>query len=208
MRRLPPLTSVEAFLQVARLGSVKAAAEELALSSPALSRRIQALERFVGQSLFQRRHQAMMLNAAGERLLARIGPAVDAIGEAIDAATGTHDEIRLRLGVLPLFASQKLMARLPELRAAHPGFHIDIDTAPYAMARVGEGLDAAIVLSSEPDAALYSRRIDRNRVAAIGSRDLLKGRERLDPQDLRRMTRGSASPSCWMPIWKARTTRG
>ena len=40
MRRLPPLTAIEAFVQVARLGSVKAAAEELAVSSPALSRRV------------------------------------------------------------------------------------------------------------------------------------------------------------------------
>ena len=57
MRRLPPLTAIEAFVQVARLGSVKAAAEELALSAPALSRRIQALERFIGKPLFERRHR-------------------------------------------------------------------------------------------------------------------------------------------------------
>ena len=31
MRRLPPLTGIEAFVQVARLGSLKAAAEVLAL---------------------------------------------------------------------------------------------------------------------------------------------------------------------------------
>jgi LysR family glycine cleavage system transcriptional activator len=54
MRRLPSLAGVEAFVHVARLGSVKAAAEELALSSPALSRRIQSLERFVGRPLFDR----------------------------------------------------------------------------------------------------------------------------------------------------------
>jgi DNA-binding transcriptional LysR family regulator len=62
MRRLPPLSAIEAFVQVARLGSLKAAAEELALSSPALTRRIQALERFVGHALFERRHQAVTLN--------------------------------------------------------------------------------------------------------------------------------------------------
>ncbi len=49
MRRLPSLAAVEAFVQVARLGSIKAAAEELNLSSPALSRRVQALERFIGR---------------------------------------------------------------------------------------------------------------------------------------------------------------
>src|ERR1700759_4519748 len=72
VRRLPPLTAVEAFVQVARLGSVKAAAEELALSSPALSRRVQAMERFIGRPLFARRHQSMTLNEDGERLLHRI----------------------------------------------------------------------------------------------------------------------------------------
>ncbi|WP_076070182.1 LysR substrate-binding domain-containing protein [Sphingomonas montana] len=189
MRRLPPLTAVEAFVQVARLGSVKAAAQELALSSPALSRRVQALERFVGQSLFDRRHQAMLPNAAGERLLARIAPAIDALAEAIDSTTGQHDALRLRLGVLPLFASQKLMARLPELRAAYPDFHVDIDTAPHPTARLGESLDAAIVLGAEPDPALYGRRIDRNRVSAIARRSLTTGPDALtDPDDLRRMT--------------------
>jgi LysR family transcriptional regulator, glycine cleavage system transcriptional activator len=52
MRRLPPLTAIEAFVQVARLGSIKAASAELALSAPALSRRVQALERFIGRPLF------------------------------------------------------------------------------------------------------------------------------------------------------------
>ena len=40
MRRLPPLTAIEAFVAVARLGSIKAAAQELSLSAPALSRRV------------------------------------------------------------------------------------------------------------------------------------------------------------------------
>src|SRR5688500_17138750 len=51
MKRMPPLSAVEAFVQTARLGPVKAAAEALALSSPALTRRIQALERHVGHAL-------------------------------------------------------------------------------------------------------------------------------------------------------------
>ena len=45
MKRLPPLSALEAFVHAARTGSVKAAAEALALSSPALTRLIQALER-------------------------------------------------------------------------------------------------------------------------------------------------------------------
>jgi LysR family glycine cleavage system transcriptional activator len=189
MRRLPPLTAIEAFVQVARLGSVKAAAEDLALSSPALSRRVQALERFMGRSLFERRHQSMMLSSDGEMLLSRVAPALDALTLAIDSTSGDSELVRLRLGVMPLFASQRLMARLPELRQRHPELHIDIDTGSHALARLGEGVDAAIVLARDIDSSFYSRRIDRDTTVAIVNRSLLTGRfpvSRID--DLRRLT--------------------
>lgn len=172
MRRLPPLTAIEAFVQVARLGSVKAAAEALALSAPALSRRIQALERHIGHSLFERRHQAVHLNADGERLLAEIGPLIDTLSRAIERAAGDGDLLRLRLAVPPLFASQRLMPHLPELRALHPDLHIDIDTGAHGLTRLDEGLDVAIALAGDVDAHLYSRRLDHASVVAIGSREL------------------------------------
>jgi LysR family glycine cleavage system transcriptional activator len=168
MKRLPPLTAVEAFVQVARLGSVKAAAESLALSSPALSRRVQALERHVGRPLFERRHQAVLLNPEGAQLLAEIGPALEELGNAMERAAGQAELMRLKLAALPLFASYRLMPRLGELRQLHPDLHIDIDTRPHALARLDEGLDAAIVLAREVDPSLYSVKLGTNRVVAVG----------------------------------------
>ena len=189
MRRLPPLTAVEAFVQVARLGSVKAAAEELALSSPALSRRVQGLERFVGRPLFARRHQAMLLNADGEQLLARIAPALDALAEAIEQTTGETEIMRLKLGALQLYASRSLIHRLPDLRARHPQLHIDIDTGAHGVARLGDGLDAAIVLAREIEAPLYGRLLGRNRIVAIANQDLATGPKALrTPADLAETT--------------------
>ena len=173
---MPPLTAIEAFVQVARLGSVKAAAEELALSSPALSRRIQSLERFVGRRLFERRHQSMMLNRDGEQLLGRIGPALDALGEAVGAVTGDTGLLRLRLGVTPLFASQRLMGRFPDLKRRQPDLHIDIDTASHALSRLGDTLDAAIVLARDVDPSLYTIRLSQNRVVPLGARSLQLGK--------------------------------
>ena len=175
MRRLPPLTGIEAFVQVARLGSLKAAAEALSLSSPALTRRIQALERFVGHPLFERRHQGVHLNPDGERLLAEIGPSIDALTLAMERASGNAEMMRLRLAVPSLFASQRLMPALPALRDQYPDLHIDLDTRANRLARLNEGLDAAIVITSEVDPALYSRRIDSNKVIAIASRELRDG---------------------------------
>jgi LysR family glycine cleavage system transcriptional activator len=175
MRRLPPLTAIEAFVQVARLGSIKAAAQELALSPPALSRRVQALERFIGKPLFERRHQAVVLNMDGERLLAQIAPAIDSLSDAVETMTSGAEVLRLRLGILPLFASQRLFPKLGELRIKHPELHLDIDTAAHGVSRLGDGLDAVIALAREIDPTLYARRLDRNAVYVIGSRTLIEG---------------------------------
>ena len=175
MKRLPPLTAIEAFVHAARLGSIKAAAEALALSSPALTRRIQALERFVGRPLFERRHQGIVLNPAGERILEEIGPAIDSLALAMERATGSREMMRLRLAVPSLFASHRLLPNLPKLREQHPELHIDIDTGTNRLARLDDGVDAAIAITAEIDPSLYSRRIDSNCVIAIGSRELRDG---------------------------------
>jgi LysR family glycine cleavage system transcriptional activator len=189
MRRLPSLAGVEAFVQVARLGSVKAAAEELALSSPALSRRIQSLERFLDRPLFERRHQQIVPNEDGEKLLQLVAPLLDSLTDAIEMLTSPNPVMRLRLSVLPLFAAQRLMPRLPELRALHPALHIDVDTAAHGVARLGDGVDVAIALAREIDPALYARRLDRNMVYAIGARRLQQGPHPITrPEQISEMT--------------------
>lgn len=112
------------------------------------------------------------MNADGDRLLALVAPAIDQLSDAIERIAGTGGIMRLRLGVLPLFASQQLMPRLPQLRAAHPALHLDIDTGAHATARLGDGIDAAIVLARDIDASLYAKRLDRNEVFAIASSSL------------------------------------
>jgi LysR family transcriptional regulator, glycine cleavage system transcriptional activator len=189
MRRLPSLAGVEAFVHVARQGSVKAAAEELSLSSPALSRRIQSLERFVDRPLFERRHQAIHLNEDGEKLMQLVAPILDSLTDAIETLTSPNPVMRLRLGILPLYAQQRLLPNLPQLRALHPSLHLDVDTAAHSVTRLGEGLDVAITLAREIDPALYARRLDRNKVFAIGARRLLQGPHAITkPEQLAEMT--------------------
>src|ERR1043166_9928639 len=80
----------------------------------------------------------------------------------------------LRPGVLPLFGSQRLFPRLGELRQLYPLLHIDIDSMPNAEHKLGDSIDAAIVLSEGPDPSLVSLRLDHNRVYAITSRELAR----------------------------------
>lgn len=172
IRRLPPLRSLEAFIRVVRAGSAKTAAAELALSPSALSRRLGALEDFVGKPMFERKHQALKLTEEGQQLYDAVAPLIDEMADRVDRLIDTGKVMRLRLGVLPLFGSQRLFPRLGELRKLHPQLHIDIDSGHSAETKLGDTIDAAIVLSEGPDAALHSVRLDHNRVHAITSKEL------------------------------------
>ncbi len=172
IRRLPPMRAIEAFVRIVRLGSARAAADELGLSPSALSRRVAALEEFIGKRLFTRQHQAMRLTDDGQAFYNAVGPKFDELAAAVEGQIENSKVLRLHLGMLPLFGSQRLFPRLPELRKQHPRLHIDFDTSPQLENRVGDTLDAAIVLSKRPDPAFHAVRLDHNRVYAFTSKAL------------------------------------
>lgn len=179
MRRLPPLRALEAFVRTVRLGSARAAADELGLSPSALSRRIGNLEEFTGKKMFSRSGQTMRLTDEGRNFYDAVAPHLESLAAAVEAQSENLQLLRLRLGVLPLFGTQRLFPRLPELRERHPRLHIDIDTGPHLLDRVGDTLDAAIVITTDPGAGLHKVRLDHNTVHAICSRTLA---EKLGPE--------------------------
>jgi LysR family glycine cleavage system transcriptional activator len=172
VRRLPPLRALEAFMRTVRLGSARAAAAEIGLSPSALSRRINNLEDFTGRKLFSRSGQTMKLTDEGRQFYDAISPAFDALATAVENQSENLQLLRLRLGVLPLFGTQRLFPRLPELRKLHPRLHIDIDTGPHLIDRVGDTLDAAILLTIRPEAGFHAVQLDHNTVHAICSKQL------------------------------------
>jgi LysR family transcriptional regulator, glycine cleavage system transcriptional activator len=116
LRRAPPLASVEAFLAAARSPTFKAAADALALSQSAFSRRIQTLERLVGAALFDRSGPALALTEKGVRYRDAIGPALEAIREATADLDDGARLAPLRVSASPSFAIDWLMPRLAALR--------------------------------------------------------------------------------------------
>lgn len=168
-RRLPPLRALEAFVRIVRLGSAKAAANELGLSPSALSRRVGALEDFVGKRLFTRQHQAMKLTEDGQSFYNAVSSKLEELAESVESQMETSNVMRLHLGVPALYAGERLFPHLPELRKLHPRLHIDIDTGPQLETRLGNSLDAAIVLSKGPDALLHAVRLDHNQVHAFAT---------------------------------------
>src|SRR5258708_20955472 len=80
-RSLPPLDLLRGFEAAARQLSFTRAAAELFITQSAVSRQIQALEAFVGVTLFERRHKALALTDAGQAYYRSIAPTLDQIRE-------------------------------------------------------------------------------------------------------------------------------
>ena len=92
------LTQLEAFVLVARLGSVTAAAATLGVSEPAVSGALAALRQQLGDTLVERGPHGMTLTAGGRRLMPIASQMVDLAAEAEDAirqAQGAPDRLRV-----------------------------------------------------------------------------------------------------------------
>ena len=92
------LTQLNAFVLVARLGSVKAAASALGVSEPAVSQALSALRMHLGDQLISRGPAGMTLTAGGSRLLATASQIVVLGAEAhaaVRAAQGAPEQLRV-----------------------------------------------------------------------------------------------------------------
>jgi len=95
------LKQLRAFYQVVRCGSISKAAEKLFLSQPSVSLQIQALERELAVTLFERRGPHLRLTPEGEALYQLSEPLVEGIDklqENFSAQFGKIDTGELNLG--------------------------------------------------------------------------------------------------------------
>src|SRR5258706_1772753 len=96
--RVMTLTQLNAFVLVARLGSVTAAANALGVSEPAVSQALSALRAHLGDQLLSRGPSGMTLTAGGSRLLATASQIVVLGAEAhaaVRAAQGAPEQLRM-----------------------------------------------------------------------------------------------------------------
>jgi LysR family glycine cleavage system transcriptional activator len=127
-RRLPSLLALEAFESVARLGSTSRASRELGRTQSAVSRQVLNLEQFIESPLFNREHNKLVLNAAGDFLFESIGITLDRMETAlIRTSTFGQNNHKLRLRVWPTFGARWLMSRLVNL-PSELGLDVSVST--------------------------------------------------------------------------------
>ncbi|MCR9085952.1 MAG: LysR family transcriptional regulator [Rhodobacteraceae bacterium] len=147
MRHLTQLRYLDA---VARAGSIRKAAEGLAITSTALNRRILALEEDLGVPIFERLPRGVRLTTAGELLIHHVRTQMSDFEKLRSQIADLSGE---RRGHIAVACSQALLPYfLPEqiarYRAAHPavtfGVHLrDRDAAEQALA--DHSVDLALV---------------------------------------------------------------
>jgi LysR family glycine cleavage system transcriptional activator len=126
MRKLPPLRSLQAFEAAARLGSFKAAAAELHVTSTAISHQIRLLEETCGHRLLQRHPRPLVLTGAGARLFPALRDGFDALVSAVASISESGAPVPLRVTSPNAFASRWLVPRLPAWRERYPDIPLEI----------------------------------------------------------------------------------
>jgi len=108
------------FLQVAERGNFTRAAEDLAISQPALSRSIQKLEEELGQPLFERRTRSVSLTDTGTLLQPRAQQILSIIEDTKAEITDDGESGRVRIGAIPTVAPYFLPEVLQRFSTAFP----------------------------------------------------------------------------------------
>jgi DNA-binding transcriptional LysR family regulator len=153
------LTQLEAFVLVARLGSVKAAAKVLGVSEPAVSGALAALRQHLGDPLLQRTGTGMELTPGGKRLVSIASQMVNLAVEAeaaIRDAQGAPELLRVVAdSTVAEFVAPGLLAvftdRTPSIDAS-VGMTSDAEMSALLLERLADvGLGPRLTgLMSEP----------------------------------------------------------
>lgn len=138
------LSSIRAFESAARLGSFRAAADELHLSASAVSHAIVKLERALGNPLFERTSRTVRLTIAGQTFLSYASSAFEDLRRGIEVVSSNRAHL-LRLHCAPSFAAQVLSPCLPHFFAANPGIEVRIAASTNYVRFVDGEFDADII---------------------------------------------------------------
>lgn len=124
------LAHIEAFVQVAQHHSFSRAAEALYLSQPSVTARIQALERELGEELFERCGRTVRLTDAGSTFLAYAQRVMKELQEGRDAleALRNAEYGTLRIGSAITISTYVLPKVLKLFRSQYPGVELTVRT--------------------------------------------------------------------------------
>ena len=163
------LRGLRTFCIAARYESFRVAAEELFITSSAVSHQIKSLEEELGLRLFERGNRDLKLTDVGAALFAEVNPLI----EKLDAIASNYRQggqrSSIRMSVQPFFASEYFIPRLSEFSADNPEIDIHVDTSDESSEKLPADADIAIRLFRSPPESMTSNLLFPLRMVAAGS---------------------------------------
>lgn len=143
---IPGLAETSAFVAVLEQRSFSKAARQLNLSPPRVSEMVRQLEERLGVRLVERTTRSVAPTLAGERLLARLKPALDDYRAALEAVEDFRDKPagQLRLTVAPPSIDAAMMGVLVRFLAAYPEIGLEVSADSGLTDIVAGRFDAGI----------------------------------------------------------------
>lgn len=167
---------IRAFLAVSRLGSLSAAARELGVSQPTLTRTIQLLESNTRLNLFKRTTQGLSLTEAGQALMEAATCMRDAADSFARQASGMSEELQgdVRVSANEIVGIYLLPPAVAALRQQHPGVHVEIVISNRASSLSKREADIALRMFRPPQPDLVARRLPDLPLGFFAHRDYIE----------------------------------
>ena len=165
------LRHLQCFLEVARLGHVGRAADQLAVTQPAVSKTLRELEDILATRLFDRTRKGLELTPAGELFQHHAATGLVALQQAIDSVArgGARGDTAIRVGALPTVAVRIMPRAVQGLVRARPDATVNLVSGPnrFLLERLkSRDLDVVVGRLAEPEQMtglafeqLYSERL-------------------------------------------------
>ncbi|MGW8247786.1 MAG: LysR family transcriptional regulator [Acidiferrobacterales bacterium] len=164
---------IRSFLAVSRHGSLSAAARELGVSQPTLSREIQSLESTTGLNLFRRTTQGLSLTKQGQTLVEAAGHMDEAADQFIRQASGLSAELEgdVRISVNEIIGIYMLPPAIAAFREQHPGVQVEIVITNRASSLSKREADIALRMFQPDQPDLVARRLPDLEMGFYAHRD-------------------------------------
>jgi DNA-binding transcriptional LysR family regulator len=155
------LHEMELFVRVVETGSFSAAARDLKLGQPSVSKAVAALEERLGVRLLVRSTRQLAPTEAGTAFYDRALRAITEANEADAAAQGAGAglEGRLRICAPVTFARLHVVPKLGAFLDTHPRLRLELVMDDRVIDLVAENIDAALRLGNLSDSSLRVRKL-------------------------------------------------
>jgi DNA-binding transcriptional LysR family regulator len=169
-----------AFVAVAEQRNFARAAAQLSIAPSTLSQTIRALEERLGVRLLNRTTRSVAPTEAGERLLARLRPALDNVGQAVEEVNAFRDKPMgtLRIVMGRAIATTVFAPMMAPFLAAYPEITLEAVSDDARLDLVSNRFDAGLRIGELIERDMIAvKLIDRIRLACVASPDYLKTRD-------------------------------